>query len=64
MELKKTTKYDGKLKDIHFEKGILVDSNNEPVDLNDILFKAYGNSYFTLTTTTKIEEIIALEDME
>lgn len=64
MELKKITKYDGKLKDIHFENGVLVDSCDEPVDLNDILLKAYGNSYFTLTTTTKIEEIIDLEDME
>lgn len=64
MELKKTVKYDGKLKDIHFENGILLDSNDEPVDLYEILSLAFENSYFTLTTTTKTEEVIDLDEVK
>ena len=64
MELKKTTKYDGKLKDVHFEDGELLDSCNESIDILDLLHKAYGNQYFTITTSTKIEEVIDLDDMD
>ena len=48
MELKKTIKYDGKLKGLHMVEGQLVDLN--------------GEKPFDMSTTTKTEEIIDLDD--
>ena len=43
MELKKTIKYDGKLKGLHMVEGQLVDLNGEIVDILEIFTKAYGD---------------------
>jgi hypothetical protein len=64
MEIKKTVKYDGKLKGVHIIEGKLVDDNGEIIDILDILTKAYGEKPFDLSTTTKTEEIIDIDDME
>lgn len=61
MTIKKTTKYDGKLKGLHFEDEMLLDSEGIEVDLLDFLLKAYGESSFDLSTTTKSEEEIELD---
>ena len=52
MTIKKTTKYDGKLKGLHFKDEMLLDSEGIEVDLLDFLLKAYGESPFDLSTTT------------
>ena len=62
MELKKTIKYDGKLKGLHMVEGQLVDLNGEILDILEIFTKAYGEKPFDMSTTTKTEEIIDLDD--
>ena len=62
MELKKTIKYDGKLKGLHMVEGQLVDLNGEIVDILEIFTRAYGENPFDMSTTTKTEEIIDLDD--
>lgn len=62
LELKKTTKWDGKLKGIRIENDEIVDGDGVIIDLIDVLKKCYGDSTFDLSTTTKIEEIIELAD--
>ena len=64
LELKKTTKWDGKLKGIRIEDGQIVDGDGVIIDLVDVLQKAYGDSIFDLSTTTKMEEIIDLTEAE
>lgn len=64
LELKKTTKWDGKLKGIRIEDGQIVDGDGVIIDLVDVLQKAYGDSTFDLSTTTKMEEIIDLTEDE
>ena len=59
MELKKTVKYDGKLKGLHMVDGQLVD-----MDVLDIFEKAYGDKPFDMSTTTKTEEIINLDELD
>lgn len=61
MELKRTTKLDGKLKGLHFENNDLVDENGEIIDLNKHLKAAYEDRYFDLSVTTKDEEIIEID---
>lgn len=57
-EVKKTTKYDGKLKEVHIVDGNIVDSEGEIIDVISILSKVYGEGYFDLSTTCKEEEYI------
>ena len=64
MELKKTVKYDGKMKGLHMVDGQLVDQNGEIIDILSVLHKAYGETPFDLSTTTKTEETINLDDEE
>lgn len=64
MELKKTVKYDGKIKGLHIIDGNLVNSEGEIINIIDILTKAYGERPFDLSTTTKTEEIIVLDSVE
>lgn len=64
LELKKTTKWDGKLKGIRIEDGQIVDGDGVIIDLVDVPQKAYGDSTFDLSTTTKMEEIIDLTEAE
>lgn len=63
MEIKKTVKYDGKIKDAHFVEGELFDADGESIDLLDILEKVYGEREFTISTTTKTEEILDVAEM-
>ena len=62
LELKKTTKWDGKLKGIRIEDGQIVDGDGVIIDICAVLERAYGDSTFDLSTTTKMEEIIDLEE--
>lgn len=64
MEVKKTVKYDGKLKGVHIVDKNIVDADGEIVDLVSILRKVYGESSFDLSTTCKEEEIIDTEPDE
>ena len=61
MEVKKTIKYDGKLKGIRVVDKTIVDAEGEVVDLVAILAKVYGENIFDLSTTCKEEEIIDAE---
>lgn len=61
MELKKTTKFDGKLKGLHFEDNALIDDNGEVIDIAKHLKAAYGSRYFDLSVTAKEEEILEIE---
>ena len=63
MEIKKTIKYDGKIKDAHFVDGELFNAEEEPIDLLEILEKVYGEREFTISTTTKTEEILDVDEM-
>lgn len=63
MELKKTVKYDGKLKGLHMVDGKLVDITGEILDINEVFEKAYGDMPFDLSTTTKTEETIDLDEI-
>ena len=63
MELKKTVKYDGKLKGLHMVDEQLVDMDGEIIDILDIFEKAYGDKPFDMSTTTKTEEIINLDEL-
>lgn len=58
LELKLTKKWDGKIKGLHFEDGVLIDENGEVVNLNEWMKAAYGDRPFDLSTTAKEEEII------
>lgn len=61
IELKKTTKLDGKLKGLHFEDNMLIDENGEVIDIAKHLKAAYGDKYFDLSVTTKEEEILEID---
>lgn len=61
MEIKKTTKFDGKLKALHFEGNELIDENGEIIDLNKHMKAAYGDRYFDLSVTAREEEIIEVD---
>ena len=61
IELKRTTKWDGKIKGLHFEENFLVDENGEIVNLNELLKAAYQEKNFDLSVTSKEEEILEIE---
>lgn len=61
IELKRTTKWDGKIKGLHFEGNELIDENGEVVNLNDWMKTAYADKTFDLSVTAKEEEILELE---
>ena len=63
MELKKAVKYDGKMKSLHMVDGKLVDMNGEIIDILEVFEKAYGDIPFDLSTTTKTEDKIDLDDI-
>ena len=64
MEVKKTIKYDGKLKGIRVINDNIVDADGEIIDLVSVLSKVYGEKSFDLSTTTKEEEIIDVDNAE
>lgn len=64
MDVKKTVKWDGKLKGLHFEGNELIDENGEIIDLNKHMKAAYGNKTFDLSVTAKEEEILEIEVFE
>ena len=61
IEIKKITKWDGKLKGLHFEGNELVDENGEIINLNEYMKTAYIDKRFDLSVTAKEEEILELE---
>lgn len=61
IELKRTTKWDGKIKGLHFEGNELIDENGEIVNLNDWMKAAYADKTFDLSVTAKEEEILECE---
>lgn len=65
IELKKVTKWDGKMKSLHFEGNDLVNEDGEIIDLNKHLKAAYEDKYFDISFTAKEEELISVDtDME
>ena len=64
MEVKKTVKYDGKLKGIRVINDTIVDADGEIINLVSLLSKAYGEKTFDLSTTSKEEEIIDVDEEE
>lgn len=63
-EVKKTTKWDVKLKDIRFdEDGILVDDLENEIDLGATLKAAFGANLFTLSASAKEEEVQDLDEL-
>ena len=64
MDVKKTVKWDGKLKGLHFEGNELIDENGEIIDLNKHMKAAYGDKFFDLSVTAKEEEILEIEVKE
>ena len=44
--------------------GQLVDADGEILDVLDIFEKAYGDKPFDMSTTTKTEEIINLDELD
>lgn len=58
MDFKKTIKYDGKLKGLH-----IFDGDGVIIDLVDCLSKVYGEQPFDISTTTKTEESIDVDDI-
>ena len=64
MELKRTQKWDGKMKALHFEDDMLVNEDGEVIDLIKQLKAAYEGKFFDLSFTAKEEEIIEVETEE
>lgn len=60
MDIKKTVKYDGKFRGLHFEENELIDENGEVIDLNKHMKAAYGDKYFDLSTSSKEEEMLEI----
>ena len=61
IELKKVTKWDGKMKSLHFEGNDLINEDGEIVDLNKHLKAAYEDKYFDISFTAKEEELISVD---
>lgn len=61
IEIKKTVKWDGKLRGLHFEGNELIDENGEVIDLNEHMKAAYADKTFDLSVTAKEEEILEVE---
>ena len=61
MEIKKITKWDGKIKGLHFEGNDLIDENGEVIDLNKHMKAAYADRTFDLSVTAKEEEIVDVD---
>ncbi len=61
MELKRTQKWDGKMKGLHFEGDTLVNEDGEIIDLHKHLRAAYEGKFFDLSFTAKEEEIIEVD---
>lgn len=64
MEIKKTTKWDLKLKGIHFVGDQLVDDSGVIIDITDVLKKGYGELPFDFAATAKEEESVDIETSE
>ena len=62
IEVKETIKRDGKLKGCHILNGHLVDADGCVLDIVEILSKIYGEKPFDLSVTTKMEEIIEIDE--
>lgn len=58
MELKKTIKYDGKLKGLHMVEGQLVDLNGEIVDILEIFTRAYGENHLICLLLLKLRRLL------
>lgn len=61
IEVKRTTKWDGKIKGLHFEGNALIDENGEIVSLNEWVRAAYADKVFDVSVTAKEEEILEVE---
>ena len=64
IELKRTTKWDGKLKNLHYEGNVLINEDGEVIDLNGHLRAAYEDRSFDLSVSAKEEELIEIEAEE
>lgn len=64
MEIKKTTQFAGKMKNLHFERTDLLDEDGCVIDLVALLRGAYTGKNFDLSVTSKTEEIIDTEEAD
>ena len=62
MEIKKTIKYDGNLKNVRIINGLLVDEDGVQIDLMKVLTNVYGEKQFNISTNTKTEQLIDADD--
>jgi len=62
MEIKKTIKYDGNLKNVSIRNGVLIDEDGVQVDLMKTLANVYGDKTFNISTNTKTEQLIDADD--
>lgn len=60
-ELKKTTKYDMKLKGLCFEGDELVNEDGEIIDIIACLKAAYRGKFFDMSLTAKEEELLDVD---
>lgn len=58
MELKKTIKYDGKLKGLHMVEGQLVDLNGEIVDILEILPEHMEKNHLICLLLLKLRRLL------
>jgi len=61
MELKRTQKWDAKMKALHFEGDTLINEDGEIIDLLKHLKAAYDGKFFDISFTAKEEEIIEVD---
>lgn len=60
--VKKKTTWNGKVKNLCFNEGKIVDENGEIVDIMDILEQFYGDKVFEITVSAKEEEELEYEE--
>lgn len=60
--VKKKTTWNGKVKNLCFNEGKIVDENGEIVDIMDILEQFYGDKVFEIAVSAKEEEELEYEE--
>ena len=63
MAIIKTTKVDYKLKDVHFEDGVLIDENGEVINLSEDLSTVFGNREFSIAASFQNKAEFEVSDL-
>lgn len=65
VEVKKSTQVSIKLKDLMFiEDGNIIDSDGKTINIVGALKGAFGNTPFSLSANTKVEDVDTIDDSE